>query len=469
MSRPLTFFTHDAMMHAELAHHLKQFTLVELEMCQTHSRAIELVQASVAPILFIDLRPSADLEAARELLDALVQQEETVLTVIPVCQGSYPRSVSVQADLLSHRCLIYPFQPRPVSEALDFLTERHQAKEAKAVPARREISADGISFGTYTSELFSLLDHLSRVAERNVTLLLVGETGSGKTTLGRLIHEMSERRDRPFHNISCGTLPPDLIESELFGHIRGAFTGAERSKVGRFEAAGTGTLLLDEIDILGPNEQGKLLRVIETGEFEPVGSTETRTSKARLVVASNVELKPLAERRKFRSDLYYRLNTLEFRLPPLRQRPLDIIPLAMQFVNELCLEHDIQLECIDIGFLEALKKYNWPGNLRELKNHMQRAVLLSESSHRLTINDLSHEVVAAQFEVPADQVETPPEMEWSLSDRMASNERQLLEEALKANGQKRTTTAKALGLSRVGLYKKMRKHGLLDTQSTGSK
>jgi DNA-binding NtrC family response regulator len=417
---------------------------------------------SADPVTFLDVRSSADLQLADDVLQHLMTQPESVVTLIPICDGGYPRELAATLGLLAAATIQTPFDESEIAVALQFLSDRHQARSGRKIPPSCSIEAGDLNLTTFTRDLFPVLDQLVRVASRNVTLLLVGETGSGKTTLGHLIHLLSQRSDKPFHNVACGALPRDLIESELFGHVRGAFTGADRSKVGRFEAANNGTLLLDEIDILGPKEQGKLLKVIESGEFELVGSNETRTSSARLIVASNVDLDKLAAEDRFRTDLYYRLNVLEFRLPLLRDRPLDIVQLAMQFVDECCTEHSIEIETVDLDYLEAIRRYTWPGNLRELKNHMQRAVLLS-SDARLTVNDLSHVVISAQFEEAAKQ-EQKATTEWSLSDRIARSERQMLDEALSAHNQKRTVTAKALGLSRVGLYKKMKKYGMLDSQ-----
>lgn len=425
--------------------------------------ACEYALSSEFPVTFLDVRSSADISLAEEFLQKLMASPDKVVTLVPICDDGYPQKLATYLDMLATAVVEYPFDELKVTDALEFLSNRQQAKTGCKIPQSCTIEGGELSFKTYTPELFPVLDQIVRVASRNVTLLLVGETGSGKTTLARLLHMLSQRRDKPFHNVACGALPRDLIESELFGHVRGAFTGADRSKVGRFEAAGNGTLLLDEIDILGPKEQGKLLKVIESGEFELVGSNETRTSLARLIVASNVDLDRLTAEDRFRTDLYYRLNVLEFRLPLLRERPLDIVQLAMQFVDECCAEHGIEINAVDLDFLEAIKRYGWPGNLRELKNHMQRAVLLS-SDERLTVNDLSHGVIAAQFEETVHE-EKATTSEWSLSDRVARTERQMLDEALRANNHKRTATAKALGLSRVGLYKKMRKYGMLDNQN----
>jgi DNA-binding NtrC family response regulator len=336
----------------------------------------------------------------------------------------------------------------------------------RTLPTLRTLHGRSIQFATRTAALFPVLEQLDRIAPHQVTLLIIGETGTGKTTLAHLIHELSPRVDERFMTVACGALPADLIESELFGHVRGAFTGAERAKVGRFEAAEHGTLLLDEIDVLSPREQTRLLRVIETGEFEPVGSAETRLTHCRLIVASNVDLKGLTEKGQFRSDLYYRLNVLEFHLPPLRDRPLDLVPMAVQFIDEFRGQHHIEVRHVDPEFLDLVRAYPWPGNIRELKNQIRRSVLFARNG-RLAASELAVKPPTHVPAVVAPAYEAPSPAATRLSDQVADREREILMDALRAHNFKRTAAARSLGISRVGLYKKMRKYGLLTEGTTG--
>lgn len=342
-------------------------------------------------------------------------------------------------------------------EAAELLSQAMSHPPVRGSYEEVVLEAGGERFSSYCQSLRDTIDRIARIGPHDVPILITGETGSGKTTLAKIVHNLSSRRDKQFHNLACGAMPPELIESELFGHVRGAFTGAERDRVGRFEAADSGTLLLDEIDVLGLNEQVKLLRVLETGEFERVGETDTRKSRARLIFASNIDLRQLSDDGKFRSDLYYRLNTLEFRLPPLRERVEDIVPLAMQFAQAASNRTGIPVNQVHRGFLDALKAYEWPGNVRELKNQIERSVLLCEDG-RLLRHDLNPDLLAAAKRRLDNR---PAGQHAPLAVRIAEMERRILEAELDRNNNCRTTTAKALGISRVGLYKKLRKYDLI--------
>lgn len=332
--------------------------------------------------------------------------------------------------------------------------------------ASRSIEAGGSNFTTQMKEMFPLLEQLKRIAVHDAAILLIGETGTGKSHLANIVHAISPRAEQRFLNTACGALPPSLIESELFGHTRGAFTGADRNKIGRFEVAQGGTLLLDEIDTLGAGEQAKLLRVIETGEFEPVGSTETRHADVRVIAASNVDLRDLAARNEFRSDLFYRMSVLEFHLLPLRQRPLDVLPLATEFISQAATERHVPIDTVHVDFLHRLKEYSWPGNVRELRNQMNRAVMLSDDGC-LSVDTLSPTTQSNGSSTTLKSRSQPRER-WQLGKHMHDSERQLLQSALEAHNNNRSATAKALGVSRAGLYKKMTRLGISSSNKVAS-
>jgi len=420
-------------------------------------------------LLVLDLRPqfrAQDLVPILELLDELPNADWKLLAVT-----SGVISLKIAA-MLSRLVDGYLDERQDCSnvERLEaaILPYLNDERSSTRIRGGFSLQAGDVELCTYTPAMIPLLEQLSKIARHDVTLMLIGETGTGKTTLAKLMHRMSRRKEGTFHTVACGALPKDLIESELFGHARGAFTGAERSRIGRFEAANGGTLLLDEIDLLGPSEQAKLLRVIETGEYEKVGSTDTLHTSARTIVASNIALDELMDKEKFRADLYYRLNVLQFRLLPLNERPHDVLPLALGFIEAFCEEHEIQIDYVRMDFLEALQKYSWPGNLRELKNQVARATMMAEGKE-LRLCDLTPEV--QNSEESTKVANSNPKLSTgiedsneTLADQVANNEREILLDALKANNFKRIETAKSLGISRVGLYKKMKKYEILDDQ-----
>jgi two-component system, NtrC family, response regulator HydG len=302
-----------------------------------------------------------------------------------------------------------------------------------------------------------MVEQLCIAAAHDVTVLIEGETGTGKTFLAKLIHDCSARRQHRFLVVACGTLSGNLIASEFFGHAKGAFTGADGPKVGKFAAAGEGTLLLDEIDTLGLDHQANLLRVIETGEFEPVGSNETQICKARIIAATNWNLADAVERGTFRRDLYYRLHVISFHLPALRQRPEDIGPLVRGMVARYGTKYGKRLFAVCPETLRVLEAFPWPGNIRQLENCLQQAVLVS------TGTELLEQHLPAQVREHGPVKPTRPSNSGdTLRDNREATERTVIERALASHGNSRSRAASALGISRVTLYKKMKKYGLMD-------
>ncbi len=318
-------------------------------------------------------------------------------------------------------------------------------------------------FRTRTPELRRMLQRLEVAARHPVTMLLIGETGAGKTHLASLIHSVSPQSQHPFVHVACGALPGELIESELFGHKKGSFTSAHADKDGKFLAAGRGTILLDEIDVMTPDQQVKLLRVIEKGEFEAVGSNQTLHVEARIIAASNLPLQPLVEKGKFRPDLYYRLNPLSFIIPPLRQRLPDVEPLARHFIEHHAAQLGVSVKEISDDFIEALLQYPWPGNVRELENAVRSAVIYSMDGI-IAPSSLPAHILSGTVEPSGDPASSgffSVRRGESLENRMELTEKEVIEQALLKNNFSRTNTARNLGISRVTLYNKMRKYGML--------
>jgi DNA-binding NtrC family response regulator len=244
-------------------------------------------------------------------------------------------------------------------------------------PARAEPVAQADPFfDAFPAEMAQLREQIRRVIPQETTLLLTGETGTGKTRLARLIHDLSPRCAEPFLVVDCGSLSPGLIESEMFGHVKGAFTGADKDRLGKFAAAGRGTLLLDEVNSLPLPLQSKLLRAVDERIFEPVGSEHGQPLRARLIAATNAPLDQEAAAGRFRADLYYRLDVVGFFLPPLRDRRPCVALLAQRFLAEFAARNRPDVRGVAPAALAALQDYPWPGNLRELRNVVERAVAL---------------------------------------------------------------------------------------------
>ncbi|HNQ22013.1 MAG TPA: sigma-54 dependent transcriptional regulator [Phycisphaerae bacterium] len=304
--------------------------------------------------------------------------------------------------------------------------------------------------------LRKVLDMVETVAESDVTVLLQGPSGTGKSLVAQVIHQRSARRDKPFVEVACGAIPESLLESELFGHVRGAFTGAVANKEGKFKAAHPGTIFLDEIATASPGLQVKLLRVLQSQQFEPLGSNKTETVDLRFVLATNVDLEAEVRAGRFREDLFYRINVVTVDLPPLADRASDIVLLARHFLRQFCERMKRHLLDFEPDALAALQRYSWPGNVRELENAVERAVVLSKGPH-VTLADLPPRV----FNPGRPTGEPPPYQPKPLREALAEPERRILEAALQANGWNRQLTAEQLGINRTTLYKKMKRYGLL--------
>ncbi len=305
-----------------------------------------------------------------------------------------------------------------------------------------------------SAAIHEMFDTIRQVASSRANVLIQGETGTGKELVAQAIHRLSPRSKGPLISVHCAALPPTLLESELFGHEKGAFTGATERRPGRFELANGGSLFLDEIGDIDAAIQVKILRVLEQRTFERVGGRETLEVDVRLMAATNKDLKLLVEEGTFREDLFYRLDVVTISLPPLRERTEDIPLLVQKFLDEFTRENNKQIEGLTPDCMSALLAYDWPGNIRELRNAMERMVVLARQS-RLTVRDLP-----AHLRKGADEPRSPvviPDM--SLNDA----ERAMIIKALEKHGGNRTQAAKQLGISRRTLHRKLNEYGLRNT------
>ena len=302
-------------------------------------------------------------------------------------------------------------------------------------------------------KMAKIFDLVEAVADSTTTILMAGPSGTGKSILARAIHQHSSRRNKPFVEVSCGALPETLLESELFGHVKGAFTGAVSNKEGKFLAADGGTIFLDEVANASPALQVKLLRVLEDKQFEPVGSNKTKTVDTRILLASNRNLAEEVKQGRFREDLYYRINVVTINLPALCERVGDVRLLAKHFLQVYSTQHSREKVGITDEAMEYLERYSWPGNVRELENVIERAVLLSKDKY-IGPDDLPNSVKQDQSQ---EQTTYRP---MSLKESLAEPEKNLIRKALEANHWNRQETAKTLQINRTTLFKKMKQYGL---------
>ena len=391
--------------------------------------------------------------------------------LLHVMRKRYPESVvlmmtaygTIESAVEAIKMGAYDYLTKPIiDDELKVCVERALAQQALLRENRMLKERLDTRFGLesligHDHRMAKVFDVIQAVAATKVTVLVLGPSGTGKSLAARVIHQLSDRRDKPFVEVSCGAIPETLLESELFGHIRGAFTGAISNRPGKFRAADGGTIFLDEISTASPALQVKLLRFLQSQQFEPVGSTRTETVDARVVLATNVDLEQEVKAGRFREDLYYRINVVSVEMPPLRERVGDIPALAEHFLRKYAAEMGRDLRGFDEGAITVLARYPWPGNVRELENVVERAVVLCTGS-RVTSADLPPKLlghVSSPAEGPPKAWEPKP-----LKEALEAAEREVISAALRANGWNRQSTSRQLGINRTTLYKKMRQFGL---------
>jgi DNA-binding NtrC family response regulator len=408
-------------------------------------QALEAIKDGNACVLLTDMKmPEKDgiavLNEAKELDPDI---EVIILTAYGTISGAVEAMKKGAYDYI-----LKPFNPAELIAKLNKALEKRELKQrVRALEKKVELSSDNLIYAV--SRPMNHVIHLAKqVSSTDATILITGESGTGKELIARLIHRESNRSNKKFVIMDCGATPSGLIESEMFGYVKGAFTGAIRDKTGIIEEADKGTLFLDEIGNISPELQNRLLRVIEYGEFRRVGDVTQKHSDIRVIAATNADLMSLVKSGAFREDLYYRLKVINIDIPPLRERIEDIPGLIQIFVNEFSQKTGKHVSGISKDVLEIMKKHLWPGNVRELRNTVQSAVVLC-TSDIITRDDL---LISGIFE--------PEDMLDEGLNKLEETEKDMVIEALKKSRWVQNEAAKTLGISRRVMHYKIKKYNI---------
>ena len=418
--------------------------------------ALERVQAGGVDLIVTDLRMPG--LTGLELLRAAKAIMPDVDVILLTAFGTVEEAVKAMKDG-AYDFLTKPFRREQLIKLVDKALERRDLIEQNRALKKQldDIRAKGQMIGASPS-FRRMLTLVEQIADSSATILIQGESGTGKELVARTIHERSARRNGPFVAVNCAALPETLLESELFGYEKGAFTGAAGRKEGRFELANGGTLFLDEVADLSLITQPKILRVLQEGEFERLGGTRSLQVDVRIVAATNQDLSEMVKEKRFREDLYYRLNVITVRVPPLRERHEDIRVLAQHYLRVYAAKNGRKLEGFSNEALERLESYAWPGNVRELENLIERTVLLARKD-RIDAEDLPEEVAGVK-RPPRDAI---LELVGTPLDEI---EQRLLDETLRITGGNKTQAAKLLGIDVRTVARKLERRE--DDQAEGT-
>ena len=421
-----------------------------VETVTSPAAALAAVGKSAFDALLIDLNYTRDTTSGKEgleLLRAVRQLEAELPVIVMTAWGTIDVAVTAMREGASD------FIEKPWDNQRLLSVLRNQVELGRALRAARRLQAENdllyADRGDFIADSVAMLPVLQlvgRVAASDANILVTGEAGVGKGELARLIHSRSARREHPFIGVNMGGIADSIFESEMFGHVRGAFTDAKSDRIGRFELADGGTLFLDEVACMPFNQQGKLLRVLESGDYEPVGSSRTRHADVRVISATNGNLRAMIADSAFRDDLLFRLNTVEIELPPLRERREDIMLLAARFLKIYTQKYARESGGFAREAVQAMLGYAWPGNVRELSHVVERAVLIG-GDKQIQAGDLMLEQRGPSANVSLEQL------------TLDEVEELLIRNALDRNGGNVQAAAEQLGLSRSALYRRMEKFG----------
>jgi DNA-binding NtrC family response regulator len=433
-----------------------------VDLTGTRESALEILHRKRYDYLFIDIEilkggPAGD--GTKGALQALWQVFPT-LEIVVMCSTGMIREAVMAVKAGASNYLTYPLNPDEVNYIMESIDESAIIQSELNYLRDKFWQADSLEIvQTKSDAMKAVFEMIRSVAPTKSTVLLIGETGTGKGVLANLIHKHSNRRDAQFISVHCGAIPDTLVESELFGHEKGSFTGAVRRKLGKFEIARGGSIFLDEIGTITPSAQIKLLQILQDGTFQRVGGEETLEANVRVIAATNTDLRRMCDEGSFRKDLYYRLNVFPIEISPLRDRKEDIAHFVEVFLKKMNKFNSKEIYHVHPAVIEAFQGYPWPGNIRELENLIERAYIL-ETTSLLRPESFPSEL----FEAPSlsRDVEVDPSLTLSEARRegLVSIERNYIREQLLRNKGKIKDTAKAAGITTRQLHKLMRKHSI---------
>jgi two-component system, NtrC family, nitrogen regulation response regulator NtrX len=408
--------------------------------------ALKIAEKDAPDLIFLDIKmPQMD---GLEVLKRLRAEESAPPVVILSGHGNV--KTAVEATKLG----AFDFIEKPPESERILLVARNALGQKRLVEENRRLK---LSFDEryrmvgQSPSLEKVWDAVRRAAPTNATVLITGESGVGKELVARAIHRNSLRKDEAFVQVNCAAIPEELIESELFGHEKGSFTGATEKQIGKFELAHKGTIFLDEVGDMSLRTQAKVLRVLQEGEVERIGSQKTIQVDVRVIAATNKDLEEAIEKGDFREDLYFRLSVIPVRVPPLRERAEDLPVLVQHFVKQFCAENNFRSRAFAPAAIEALKRHAWRGNVRELKNAVERLLIMAEG------DEIRPEHLADVLRRPPDSMLASPE---TLRDFKESAERTFLVGKLRESNWNISATATAIGTPRSNLYKKLEQYGI---------
>ncbi len=453
--RPLILIADDQREIREALRLLLKGEGYDTETASSPAEVIRAVTSRELDAVLMDLNYTRDTTSGQEGLD-LLGRLRALDETLPVIVITAWASVSLAVEVMRQGARDFVEKPWDNTRLISIL--RTQVELGRALRRGERLEAenellrqDGHSaLVAQSPEMRPILELIERVGPSEANVLITGENGTGKGVVARALHAVSARASRPLVTVNTGGLSETIFESELFGHVRGAFTDAKADRVGRFELADGGTLFLDEIANITLPQQARLLRVLETGEFERVGSSKTRRADVRILSATNANLGDGVGAGRFRRDLLFRLNTVEIPLPPLRSRRVDVVPLAELFLAEHARRYRKPLRGFEEGALSALLAHPWPGNVRELSHAVERGVLMA-AGERVRARDLGLQASSTSGGPGGNVLEDLP---------LEDVERVLIQKALARYGGNVSQAAHALGLSRSALYRRLEKHGL---------